>query len=147
MFGDLSPEEIDQFLQQQRIGRLGTTGNGKVYITPVAYAYDGVYVYIVSHEGLKVQLLRQHPMACLEVDDIHSPVNWRSVLIHGVYEEITDVAERERVIDLVTGDRDPALPTSVARYLDERDQIVAYRLRIHERTGRYEHDDARGPRF
>jgi nitroimidazol reductase NimA-like FMN-containing flavoprotein (pyridoxamine 5'-phosphate oxidase superfamily) len=138
MFGDLSPEEIDRFLQQKRIGRLGTTGDGKVYITPVAYAYDGVYVYFVSHEGLKVRLLRRHPMACLEIDDIQSPVSWRSVLVHGIYEEVTDEAERERVIDLVAGDRDPALPTSVAQYLEQRDQIVVYRLRIHERTGRYE---------
>jgi nitroimidazol reductase NimA-like FMN-containing flavoprotein (pyridoxamine 5'-phosphate oxidase superfamily) len=147
MFGDLTPEEIDQMLQRARIGRLGTTGDGKIYITPVAYAYDAVYLYFVSHEGLKVQQLRQHPEACFEVDSIHSPVEWRSVLLHGVYEEIDDAAERKRVIDLVAGDAVPALPTSIANYLERQDQIVVYRMRIHERTGRYEHREPESGEF
>ena len=140
MFGDLAPEEIDQLLQHRRIGHLGTTGDGKVYITPVAYAYDAVYVYFVSHEGLKVQLLRRHPEACFEVSEIFSPVEWRSALLHGTYEEIGDPAERKRVIDLVVGEAQSPMPTSVAQYL-ERDEVVVYRMRIHERTGRYEHHE------
>ena len=45
MFGDLTPEEIDALLRRHRLGRLGTSGEGQVYITPVAHAYDGVYVF------------------------------------------------------------------------------------------------------
>lgn len=140
MFGDLTPEEIDLLLQHRRIGHLGTTGDGKVYITPVAYAYDAVYVYFVSHEGLKVRLLRSHPEACLEVSEIYSPVKWRSALLHGVYEEITDPAERKRVIDVVVGEAESPMPSSVEQFL-QRDEVVVYRLRIHERTGRYEYTD------
>ena len=92
-----------------------------------------------------MELLRQHPEACLEVDEIRSPVDWRSVLLQRVYEEIAGASERQRVTDLVVGEAEPALPASVARYLRRREHIVAYRLRIHERTGRYERSEPSVP--
>lgn len=138
MFGELHPEEIDQLLRRQRIGRLGVSGDGNTYIFPVVYAYDGVYAYVVSHDGLKVQLLRRDPQVCLEVDEISTPVNWRSVMLHGVFEEVADKRERERAVAAIAGSAEFAFPERLSRALERGSEIVVYRIRIHERTGRYE---------
>ena len=85
MLGELTSHEIDQLLKSQPIGRLGCYAKGKVYITPITYLYDGTYLYGHSREGLKIQMMRQNPKVCFEVDTMENLANWKSVIIQGEY--------------------------------------------------------------
>lgn len=141
MFGDLNGMEIEHLLESQRIGHLGVRGEDAVYVFPVAYGYDGAFAYFVSHEGLKVQLMRAHPEICLQVDDIASPARWRSAMLHGTFEELVDEAERDIAMTAIISQDDVAMPPSIAPYIDGPEKIVVYRLRVHEKTGRYERSE------
>jgi nitroimidazol reductase NimA-like FMN-containing flavoprotein (pyridoxamine 5'-phosphate oxidase superfamily) len=44
-------------------------------------------------QGLKIDMMRHHPSVCFEVDEIVDSNNWKSVIINGIFEEITDKAE------------------------------------------------------
>ncbi len=140
MIGELSVAEIEQVLRTALIGRLGIYAEGRVFIVPVAYGYDGTYVYLHSHEGLKVRLMRTHPEVCFEVEEIDSPAHWRSVVAHGTFEELTNESERDTALAAIgrQGER-PAAP-SMAPDVDGPTQIVVYRIRGTDRTGRYERD-------
>ena len=58
-------------------------------MVPIAYAYhEGT---IAGHSGLgpKVEMMRENPNICFEVDRIESLGNWQSVIAWGTYEELT----------------------------------------------------------
>jgi len=87
---ELSPGEIEAFLGSQRIARLGCHGGGVTYVVPLIYAYNEGAVVAVTTEGRKTAMLRENPQVCVEVDeyDADGRGSWRSVIAHGVYEEL-----------------------------------------------------------
>ena len=88
---ELSPDEIDSFLREQRVARLGCRGADEVYVVPVIYGYDGSAIVAVTTEGKKIGLLRAEPRVCVEVDeyDTDGRGSWRSVIAQGRYEELS----------------------------------------------------------
>jgi nitroimidazol reductase NimA-like FMN-containing flavoprotein (pyridoxamine 5'-phosphate oxidase superfamily) len=139
MLGDLTPDEMDHLLRRQQLGRLGVTGDGRVYIFPIAYGYDGAFLYGVSQLGLKVRLMRQHPEVCLEVEEVESPARWRTVLAHGTFEELWTEADRDAAFAQIAAQGTLA-PLSLAPYTGRLETLIAYRIRVSEKTGRFEHD-------
>lgn len=87
---ELSRGEIDEFLSTQRIARLGCHADGMTYVVPLVYAYDDGAVVAVTAEGRKTAMLRRNPRVCVEVDeyDTDGKGSWRSVIGHGVCEEL-----------------------------------------------------------
>jgi nitroimidazol reductase NimA-like FMN-containing flavoprotein (pyridoxamine 5'-phosphate oxidase superfamily) len=140
MLGGLTTEEMDQLLRRQQIGRLGVSGDGRVFIFPIAYGYDGTCLYGHSQLGLKVRLMRQHPEVCVEVEEIESPARWRTVLVHGRYEELWDQPSRDEAFATIAGQGEPTAPLSLAPYSGPMETLIVYRIRVTEITGRFEHD-------
>ena len=87
---ELSRGEIEEFLRGQRIARLGCHADGVTYVVPLIYAYDDGAVVAVTTEGRKTVMLRENPHVCVEVDeyDGDGKGSWRSVIAHGIYEEL-----------------------------------------------------------
>ena len=140
MLDDLTAGEIDQLLRRQQLGRLGVAGEGRVYIFPIAYGYDGAFIYGHSQLGLKVRLMRARPQVCFEVEEVVSLARWRSVMVHGTYEELWEEASRDAALARIVAQGEPA-PSSLAPYTGAMESLVVYRLRVTETTGRIEHDD------
>ncbi|MBO9729683.1 MAG: pyridoxamine 5'-phosphate oxidase family protein [Chitinophaga sp.] len=152
MLGKLSNEEIDQVLSGNVIGRIGCTNNESVYIVPINYAFNDTYIVAHSQEGMKIEMMRKHPEVCFQVDEIVSLTNWRSVIIWGKYEEITDPRERYYAMKFLVSrlSRVRASETAgVAQMHEEMEQNgtlsniirpVVYRIRINRKTGRFERD-------
>ena len=87
---ELTSGEIDAFLRDQRIARLGCHAEGETYVVPVIYAYGDGAVVSVTQEGRKVAMLRENPRVCVEVDeyDADGRGSWRSVIAYGRAEEL-----------------------------------------------------------
>ena len=79
---ELSPREVDEFLREQRIARLGCHADGVTYVVPLIYAYEDGAVVAVTTEGRKTAMLRENPRVCVEVDeyDADGKGSWRSVI-------------------------------------------------------------------
>src|SRR3954453_16255925 len=91
MFGRLQDQEIEEILTRQYVGRLGCSSNGRNYIVPISYAYDGSYLYFhAAHEGTKIQMMRENPQVCFQADSMENMANWKSVICWGVFEELTE---------------------------------------------------------
>ena len=82
---ELTPDEIEAFLREQRIARLGCHAGGETYIVPVIYAYGDGAVVSVTQEGRKIAMLRENPRVCVEIDeyDTDGKGSWRSVIAYG----------------------------------------------------------------
>jgi nitroimidazol reductase NimA-like FMN-containing flavoprotein (pyridoxamine 5'-phosphate oxidase superfamily) len=87
----MTREEIDGFLDQQALGRMGCHHAGTTYIVPLIYARDGDALYIFATEGQKTRFARENPSVCFELDE-HEPATraWRSVIVQGRYEELDE---------------------------------------------------------
>ena len=142
MLGTLDPEQIDRVLHGATVGRIGVHADGRTYVVPITYVYDGDAVYGHSAMGQKIRMMRSSPDVCFEVDDIDDLANWRSVIAQGRYEELAgDLAIaamnllRSRLAPLTASETAgpagrPAGEAGIAG--------IAFRIRLGERTGRFE---------
>lgn len=142
MLQDLSPEVMDHLLHSQFFGRIACAADGQVLILPVTYLFDGQAIYGQTREGTKTRLLRKNPVVCFEVDEACSPTCWRSVVVQGVFEELTG-DERDYVTQRLGPGRVPP-HTAALPPLDEamlQTPTVVYRIRILNKSGRSETRD------
>src|SRR5215216_5533444 len=105
---ELSPERIEELLRTAIVGRIaccghGQTGDGRPYLVPLAYGYDGDAVYAHSGPGRKLDLMRAEPRVTFEVDEAIAPDHWRSVIADGTFEEIDDPRQRDAALQVIYG--------------------------------------------
>ncbi len=135
MIEELSPAEIDAFLHEEVVGRIGCHADGLTYVVPVYFAYDGDAFYVQSAEGQKIEMMRAASDVCFEVDRYEPETgSWRSVIAYGRYEEV-DEEGAQRVLALLRGrlastGRERRPPEPGAR------RPVAFAIRIDRLTGR-----------
>jgi uncharacterized protein len=147
MLGTLTETQMNNLLTMQAVGRIGYSDGRKSYITPVTYAFDGIYIYGQTNEGLKLEVMRRNPFVCFEVDSMVNMANWESVIIWGYFEELEDKEEikaREylynSILDLLTSSTVHLHEHSSTHDTNETNRIkrIMYRIRITEKTGRFE---------
>jgi len=133
--GKLPAAAAIALLDASSLGRLGCIANGRPYVVPVYYFFDGQDIYIHSLPGLKIEALRSNPAACLQVDQIRDAYHWRSVVATGIYEEIgPDDQEREKILARLY-QRLPHLSPVESRSESPGGELILFRLRIEEITG------------
>jgi nitroimidazol reductase NimA-like FMN-containing flavoprotein (pyridoxamine 5'-phosphate oxidase superfamily) len=147
MLGILTKPQIDHVLRSQLIGRIGCSVEGKPYVVPVSYAYDGHHIYLHAQEGMKIKMMRKNPQVCFEVEALDNMVNWRSVILWGTYEELTSTSAQTKAMKILT-DRlmplrvsetiKPAHRSHAPEMVEKPRKAIVYRIRIKERTGRFE---------
>lgn len=148
MLGQLTDKQIDHVLYSQIIGRIGCYSAGKMYIVPVTYVYDKGYIYAHSKEGLKVQLMRNNPNVCFQVDSMENMTNWRSVILWGEYEELSGAKEQKAGMKIMVDRLTPFMTSETVRpsgglshppeVIEKGFKAVVYRIRVVKKTGRYE---------
>jgi len=129
-------KEGEELLTAARIGRLGCVDNGEPYVVPISYYFEDGSIYSHSLPGHKIDILRSHPRACLQVDDIENDFNWRSAIAYGDFEEIHGPAERLAILRKLLS-RFPLLtPVESTMALDaSAPDSVVFRIRVDRITG------------
>lgn len=134
----LPPDQIEELLRTAIVGRIaccghGAIGDGRPYLVPLAYGYDGEAVYAHTGPGRKLDLMRAEPLVTFEVDEAVAPDRWRSVIAEGTFEEIAAEENRARALRVIYPE-----PGQVP---DLGDMTVVFRLRLTAKSGRYETPD------
>ncbi|MEI4481865.1 MULTISPECIES: pyridoxamine 5'-phosphate oxidase family protein [unclassified Phyllobacterium] len=86
---DMTQQEIKEFLARATIGRLACAKDNQPYVIPLSFAYDDVSLYSLTSAGTKVDWMRENPKVCIEFDEIVATNNWQSVVVTGIFEELT----------------------------------------------------------
>jgi len=141
MYGELRTEEIDSLLGRNRYGRLGFNLNGQVFITPINYAYEAGVLYGHAPEGTKVRAMRENPVVAFEVDEIESAAHWRSVLLHGRYQEVRDPEKKRLAFQIILGQAGGGERSEVSWAMG-LDDLVIFRVDVESRSGRFEQREA-----
>lgn len=134
---ELPAKGIEALLRTAIVGRIaccghGRTGDGRPYLVPLAYGYDGESVYAHSGPGRKLDLMRSEPRVTFEVDEAEASDRWRSVIAEGTFEEIKDPRQRDAALAVIYGAN--GVP-------DLGSQTVVFRIRLTSRSGRFETPD------
>jgi len=147
MLGKLSELQIERFLESQIVGRIGCHANGETYVVPISYAYDGTYIYAHTYEGKKLDMMREEPRICFEVDTLGDLSEWKSVIVWGEFEELKDPDEKRHALQILM-DRNLPILSSVTMHLsadwpfhsDDTDYTdgVVFRIKLVDKTGRFE---------
>jgi len=134
MIHKLSDAEALALLQNGRYGHLGCTLNHEPYVVPVNYWCENSCIYIHSLPGRKIAMMQANPTVCLQTEEIKDPYHWRSVIAYGVYEEISNPAERERILAELFK-RMPHMTPVESRMTRGLDQTLVFCIRLTRITG------------
>lgn len=143
----LSSEEVEQLLESEVVGRLACHARGRTYVVPITYAYEADSIICRSAEGQKLQMMRENPEVCFEVDRIDDLANWRSVVAWGRYEELSGpVADHAlarlmgRLLPLTVTAEVSQTPKALTGQHRAQSGLraVMFRIRLTEKTGRFE---------
>ena len=142
MLGELNKKEIKDLLEKQAIGRLGCHAQDETYIVPVNYVYRDEFIYAHSGYGKKIEMMRQNPKVCFQVDQISDIFSWKSVILWGTYEELFGEERQQAMqglIQKVMAQRTKASQEpSHAISAEHQDNLIVYRIRITYGSGRFE---------
>jgi uncharacterized protein len=145
MSGELDNEEIEALLRTQIIGRIGCNAADKTYIFPLTYVFDGQSILGHTSEGTKIDMLRQNPKVCFQIDKIDNMMSWQSVILWGIFEELHGYEARfsmqkliARMSSLATDDVNAPMHGLETHQLESGGtKSVIYRINILEKTGRF----------
>jgi uncharacterized protein len=151
MLGHLTDEQIIRVLKENALGRIGCSDGGTTYVVPINYYYDGKAIIMHSHMGKKIEMMRQNPHVCFEVDELQSFTNWKSVIAWGRYEEVVNEEEQRGIIDAFVNSLLRIKPSETALLPELYDvrlhprsepaKTIVYKIVIERMTGRYESNE------
>ena len=131
----MSPNEIDEFVLSQRVGRVGCHVGGETYVVPVIFGWDGNCIYVYTTAGKKVDMMRENHRVCFEVDEYLTSGGWRSVIAQGVFEEL-EGDDALRALQIITERVSANREGGSSRPRGEGRTPVAFRIRTNDVTGR-----------
>ena len=139
---ELDRAECEAALLRMQLGHLACARDGQPYIIPIHYSFDASHacLYAISPAGQKIDWMRENPKVCVEVSDIASERHWTTVLVFGVYEEVSrdpkDADVRPRVHRLFEQRDEWWYPAAARVTSRDEGQLIVYRIRIERLTGR-----------
>ena len=129
---DMSHTEMNELLERQSFGHLGCSREGRPYVVPMNYAFDGKDLFFFTTEGMKTHFIDVNPEVCLQVEEVQDPTHWRSVMVIGQAEKLTQTEVVQHAMQNILK-RNPSLtPAISATSLDTWGRavdIALYRIR------------------
>lgn len=147
MIKNLDQKECDFILENNYIGHLSYIYKNKPYVVPISYYYDQVNKAIIcySGEGHKIAAMRKNNAISLQVAEISTVNNWKSVLVHGKFEQHFGSDAKAYLHAFSLGVKDVIMEKEHTKldYISEfsskiykGDVPIVYLIRIEEITGK-----------
>ncbi len=98
----MTTEDAIRFLSEAPVAHLGLVSDGKPYITPMSFVFDGDRILFRTQPGRKLQAIEKSPAVCIEActfDEVTG--DWRSVIVNGNAAETIDPIVGERAVTLL----------------------------------------------
>ncbi|KOX94491.1 pyridoxamine 5'-phosphate oxidase family protein [Haloarcula rubripromontorii] len=130
----MDSEDIEKTLERKSVGVLGVPTDSAPLLRPLSFWYDGdaalYFVYVLGTDSRKVTASDDAAIARFLVYDIETTFNWRSVLLTGTIERVTD--DERRAIEAQI---DTSWKPDVFERAAETEATALYRFRIDDRAG------------
>ncbi|MEP6706429.1 MAG: pyridoxamine 5'-phosphate oxidase family protein [Pyrinomonadaceae bacterium] len=136
---DMPPEEMRALLQGGSFGHLGCARDGRPYVVPMNYSYEGGALYFFTTEGMKTEFLEANQQVCFQVEQVSDGSHWKSVIVNGRAERLTKAEDIQQAMQIILK-RNPALtPALNATRIDalgRASNVALYRIQPELMDGR-----------
>ena len=112
---DMSHAEMHELLERQSFGHLGCARDGRPYVVPMNYAFDGENLYFFTTEGMKTNFIESNPEVCLQVEEVADSSHWRSVMVIGRAGFCDVIVDGMMVGSVDAGDLTRRLPAMISQ--------------------------------
>jgi nitroimidazol reductase NimA-like FMN-containing flavoprotein (pyridoxamine 5'-phosphate oxidase superfamily) len=131
----MTDEEIDGYLASQSVGVLGLPAERAPGLRPLSFGYDGdalYFLYVLGGESEKERLSRAAETARFLVYSAETPFNWRSVLLTGTLEALSEEGDEYEHARSVM---EQAWRPDVFARASATEATAVYRFDVRERVG------------
>lgn len=149
---ETSRTEMEQILDEETIGYLGLSVDGRPYVVPLNYGYiEGKILFHCALTGMKLDYLQTNPQVCFTVgrqsgqvrrhaegDPCH--IDSESVICYGRARIVEDLEERKATLDAFNH---CFRPDADGISLEATEKCCAIEIEITEMTGRRERERER----
>ena len=105
-------DQLDAIIKRNRVCRLGVCDDGKPYVVPMCYGYDGASLYMHgSPKGKKMDILQKNKHVCFEFDEIGATqqaeqacawgIDYKSIIGLGTAEFLDDIEEKRKALNCI----------------------------------------------
>lgn len=136
---EMASDEAHALLERADYGHLGCARDNRPYVMPIHYAYQDPDIYIFTTEGMKTEFIASNPEVCLQVEEVNSPANWKSVIATGKAERLTDKEEIEHAMQYIAKANPTLTPALSKMWIDpwgRASAVVLYRIHPDMVSGR-----------
>lgn len=148
MVKNLSIDACLELLQNNHVGKLAYIYGQWPHITPITYCHDSDEKCIISYsaEGHKMHAMRSYGNVALQVDEIVTIQEWKSVLVQGQFEQLNGSSAKYYLHRFAQGVRSaierqggetPRFIKDFSSKLDDRGMPLVYRISITDIVGKY----------
>ena len=151
MIKKLVKKECYKVLINNYIGQISFIVDGSPYMVPLTYYYHKKSNSILSYTkvGHKIKAMRKNDMVSVGVSEIDTVINWRSILVHGVFEELIGpdakyyLHEFAKGVKKVIAKKEKTHVQFIREFSSELHSEgipIVYRINIIKITGKYRSD-------
>lgn len=136
---EMNSKEIHELLHQVGYGHLGCIHEGKPYVMPMYYYLEEEDIYLFTTVGMKTHDIDANPEICLQVEEIHGPLHWRSVIVNGRASRLTEDSDIDRAMHSIKERNTTLSPALNRTWIDAEgrsEAIAIYRIHESEISGR-----------
>ncbi|MCL5128280.1 MULTISPECIES: pyridoxamine 5'-phosphate oxidase family protein [unclassified Algibacter] len=144
---DLTKSESLHILETNYIGYLSFIWENKPYSIPITYYYNKEDNCIISYsdEGHKIDAMRLNNATSLAITEIESINKWKSILVHGKFEELDGTFAQHQLHKFTLGlkkiiaNKDHEYPQFINDFPNKTKSYkapVVYRIKILDLSGK-----------
>ena len=136
---EMESDEINDLIAKENFAHLACSHKDVPYVVPINYALIDPYIYIYTTEGKKSEWITSNGYVCLQIEQVKSRTDWRSVIIDALAKRVFDVDEREKAVDAILKINPTLTPAISIHWMDDwvRENIeIIFRLEVTSKTGR-----------
>ncbi|TYB71515.1 flavin mononucleotide-binding protein [Bizionia gelidisalsuginis] len=143
----LKDTENLRLLADNYIGNLAYISQNKPFVVPITYFYNKEKNAIIGYSamGHKIRGMRENRDVSLLVTDVNSVSSWKSILVHGTYEELSNSEAKAQMHTFSLGVKHLVVNNEFrtvdfieefSSKIDTADYPIVFLINIDEVTGR-----------
>lgn len=144
---NLTTSENHFILKNNYVGHLGYIYRNRPYVVPITYYFseEDNTIICYSGEGHKISAMRQHSAIALEVAEVNSINDWKSVMVQGTYEELEGSHGKAQLHEFSLGVKhllkdkenlDASFISEFSSKIHKGEVPIVFRIKIEEITGK-----------
>ncbi len=137
----LRQEECFELLKRSSFGHLSCYTD-ELYLVPFTFFFNDGFIYSHSKIGKKIEMMRENPKICFQVEEVEDFLKWKSVIAWGKFSELEGdeaaIAMRRLIQDFASsnsGERSSQLEVDFSAQVE---RSIIFRIKIEKVSGRAE---------